>query len=187
MDSTDTSSMVEDLDDALDDLEFALKPLLTEDMANQLPVLERSKLYVLTVYAIESIIFCASPTRVPLPSRLLSLTALAYLRVNGIQAKEHPVFRELARVKQYFEKIKATEFSEEKPNLRLDRPAAGRLLKHALVCVPPDIEGCDLADHTFEKAEKSYKSKRQAEPEQPAQVQDSDRPSKKPRSNKDQR
>ncbi len=59
----------------------------------------------------------------------------AYLRLNGINAKEHPVFRELTRVKQYFEKIKTAETvsGNNKPNVQLDKAAAKRFIKHALV------------------------------------------------------
>jgi hypothetical protein len=61
----------------------------------------------------------------------------AYLRLNGVQAKEHPVFKELTRVKQYFEKIKVAEAGPTKPreNLSLNKEAAGRVIKHALVCL----------------------------------------------------
>ena len=61
MEGTEVSSIIEDLDYTLDDLENALKPLLDHsivDTANQLPALDRSKLHVLTIYAIESILFC---------------------------------------------------------------------------------------------------------------------------------
>lgn len=57
----------------------------------------------------------------------------AYLRLNGVNAKEHPVFRELTRVKQYFEKIKVAESAGTNPNTKLDKAAAGRFIKHALV------------------------------------------------------
>ena len=60
---------------------------------------------------------------------------LAYLRLHGVQAKEHHVFRELTRVKQYFEKIKEAESEPTKnqQGLTLDKEAAGRFIKHALV------------------------------------------------------
>lgn len=51
-----------------------------------------------------------------------------------MNAKDHPVFRELTRVKQYFEKIKHAEFGDAKrENLKLNKPAAGRIVKRALV------------------------------------------------------
>ncbi len=58
---------------------------------------------------------------------------IAYLRLNGVNAKEHPVFRELTRVKQYFEKIKRAEsVGTNKGSTALDKAAAGRFIKHAL-------------------------------------------------------
>ena len=50
------------LDINLNELESALEPLLEQALSetvNNLPLLERAKLYVLTTYAIESILFCA--------------------------------------------------------------------------------------------------------------------------------
>jgi exosome complex protein LRP1 len=55
--------------------------------------------------------------------------------LNGVQAKEHAVFKELTRVRQYFAKIKEAESGGVKPreNLNLNKQAAGRFIKHALV------------------------------------------------------
>lgn len=57
----------------------------------------------------------------------------AYLRLHGVDAKQHPVFRELTRVKQYFEKIKALETEPEPRTMTLDKEAVGRFIKHGLV------------------------------------------------------
>jgi len=65
--------------------------------------------------------------------RYQSADYIAYLRLNGTNAKEHPVFRELTRVKQYFEKIKLAESAGAKPTTQIDKAAAGRFIKHALV------------------------------------------------------
>jgi len=60
---------------------------------------------------------------------------IAYLRLNGVKAREHPVFKELTRVKQYFGKIKAAEApSSERPVISLDKQAAARFIKAGLVC-----------------------------------------------------
>jgi exosome complex protein LRP1 len=60
---------------------------------------------------------------------------IAYLRLNGVKAREHPVFKELTRVKQYFGKIKAAEApSREQPTANLDKQAAARFIKAGLVC-----------------------------------------------------
>ena len=61
--------------------------------------------------------------------------AAAYLRLNGVNAREHPVFKELTRVKQYFEKIKNAEApTAQKDNPGLDKQAAQRFIKAGLVC-----------------------------------------------------
>src|SRR5439155_27340179 len=64
----------------------------------------------------------------------------AYLELNGVNPKEHPVMKELTRVKQYFGKIKEAEAKTAGPSqqtLTLDKEAAGRFIKHAVV--RPDI------------------------------------------------
>ncbi|KAL9126593.1 MAG: hypothetical protein Q9217_004385 [Psora testacea] len=116
MGSTDLNQMIEVLDDNIDDLEEALNPVLKDvlENASKLPLLDKAQLYVLVAYAIESILF-------------------SYLRLNGVTAKEHPVFQELTRVKHYFEKIKAAETANYQPKTKLDKAAAGRFLKHAFV------------------------------------------------------
>ena len=64
----------------------------------------------------------------------------AYLRLNGVKAREHPVFLELTRVKQYFDKLKETENPTPKQSgLTLDKNAAGRFIRAGLVssqCLP---------------------------------------------------
>lgn len=67
---------------------------------------------------------------------IISLTFIAYLRLNGVKAREHPVFKELTRVKQYFEKVKLAENPiavEKRQNLSLDKEAAARIIKAGLV------------------------------------------------------
>ncbi|KAI9760431.1 MAG: hypothetical protein M1835_000160 [Candelina submexicana] len=117
MEVTNLTPLIEQLDDNVDDLQESLQPLLQAalwDTVAKLPLLDKAKLYVLVTYAIESILF-------------------SFLRLNGVKTKEHPIFRELARVKQYFNKIKHVENSANKrDNLSLDKQAAGRFIKHAL-------------------------------------------------------
>jgi len=118
MDSTGVLSLLEQLDDEIDDLEDSLAPLISHALSEKsakLPLLDKAKLYVLVTYAIESMLF-------------------SYLRLNGVNAREHPVFRELTRVKQYFDKIKVAETPEEKAaaTLRIDKAAASRFIKAGL-------------------------------------------------------
>ncbi|KAI1437610.1 Sas10/Utp3/C1D family-domain-containing protein [Xylaria sp. CBS 124048] len=118
MDPVDIEPALERLDDAVDNLEEALQPLITNmaDVASKLPLLDKAKLYVLMTYSIESMLFSA-------------------LRLNAVDAKEHPVFKELARVRQYFEKIKNIEFGPqepEKPTQSLNKEAAMRFIRSDL-------------------------------------------------------
>ncbi|KAI9675011.1 MAG: hypothetical protein M1817_001417 [Caeruleum heppii] len=119
METTDLSPLLLNLEHSLDTLQSALQPLRAQPLAsiaNKLPLLDQAKLYVLVTYAVESLIF-------------------SYLRLHGVDAKEHRVYRELIRTKQYFEKIKGVENPEATPgrgSLVVDKEAAGRFIKHAL-------------------------------------------------------
>lgn len=64
MDTGQVMDMVNLLDDQVDDIEEALAPLLKEtlqDTAATLPVVDKARLYVLTTYAIDSLLFCTCP------------------------------------------------------------------------------------------------------------------------------
>lgn len=116
MDTTDLRPLVDTLSNNIDGVEESLAPLINTALAastSKLPLLDKAKLYTLVTYAIESLLF-------------------SYLRLNGVDAKAHPVFAELTRVKQYFEKIKLAETSHVKRNVTLDKAAAGRFIKHGL-------------------------------------------------------
>ncbi|KAK8155017.1 Sas10/Utp3/C1D family-domain-containing protein [Phyllosticta citrichinensis] len=116
MDSVDLKPLIEDLEDNIDDLEETLEPLLKDALsanASKLPLLDKAKLYVLVTYAIESVLF-------------------SHLSLAGVKAKEHPVFTEISRVRQYFQKIKEVETGPAKPTQRLDVPAANRFINAGL-------------------------------------------------------
>lgn len=136
MDTKSVLALAEQLEDNIEDLEDSLGAILETDGAfaattKKLPLLERAKLNVLVVYAIESLLFCECFWRSLHPI----LTCTAYLKLHGVDAKEHAVFRELTRVKQYFEKIKTAETdpTTSRPTVTLNKEAAGRVIKHALV------------------------------------------------------
>jgi len=116
-DTSDLNPLIEDLTSQISSLETALKPLLNGPLANissKLPLLDRAKLHVLLTYAIESVLF-------------------SFLRLNEVNAKEHAVFAELTRVKQYFAKIKEVEVGGPGARAsRIDKGAAGRFISHAL-------------------------------------------------------
>lgn len=59
--ATDILSLLDQLDDEIDDLEDSLAPVLEagiSDTVSKLPLLDKAKLYVLVTYAVESILFC---------------------------------------------------------------------------------------------------------------------------------
>ncbi|KAL7804565.1 hypothetical protein V8C43DRAFT_268294 [Trichoderma afarasin] len=103
---------VKKLGSQLDKLEDALEPLLgnISEMASQLPLLDRAKLFSLTAYAIESLLFSS-------------------IKVQGGDAQNHAVYAELKRIQQYFAKIKAAEEPETKRTLTVNQEAAARILK----------------------------------------------------------
>ncbi|CEJ91316.1 Putative Sas10/Utp3/C1D family protein [[Torrubiella] hemipterigena] len=102
---------LERLDSQLDSLEDALQPLFDglDDMS-QLPLLDKAKLYSLTAYAIESLLFSA-------------------LKLEGADAQNHAVYAELKRVQQYFGKIKAAEEPAGQRTTSVNQEAAARVLK----------------------------------------------------------
>lgn len=115
-DVTDITPHLDALDGDLDKLEEAVKPLMADmaEVASKLPLLDKAKLYVLATYSIETALFSA-------------------LRLNGTDAKAHPVFTELARVRQYYEKIKKAEEPPEQRTQGVNTQAAIRFIKADLV------------------------------------------------------
>ncbi|KAF2228982.1 hypothetical protein EV356DRAFT_494597 [Viridothelium virens] len=116
LDATDIGSLLDGLEGNIDKLEAALDPVVSQALSettNKMPVLDKAKFYIFVTYAIESILF-------------------SYLRLKGTNAKEHPVFSELARVKQYFQKVYKVENPDppetSKPKLTVDKDAARRFV-----------------------------------------------------------
>ena len=65
METSELVSLVEHLEDNIDELEENIEPLLSATLTattKKLPLLDKAKLYVLIVYAIESLLFCESCT-----------------------------------------------------------------------------------------------------------------------------
>ena len=61
MEAAELVSLIEILDDNVDDLEEAMQPLLCKtmnDTAANLPLMDKAQLYVFIAYAIESVLFC---------------------------------------------------------------------------------------------------------------------------------
>ncbi|KAI5297795.1 hypothetical protein KEM56_004533 [Ascosphaera pollenicola] len=139
MDTADLKPLLEELEDSLDDVEDVLEPLLKQALAattQKMPVLDKAKLHVTVTYAIWSLLFC-------------------YLKLHGTNVKEHPIFRELTRVRQYFEKLEAAEKkpTDDQPTSKLNKDAANRFIKHSLA-------GNEKYD--FERKEREAKEKAMA-------------------------
>ncbi|KAK0656470.1 Sas10/Utp3/C1D family-domain-containing protein [Cercophora newfieldiana] len=115
MDVSDITPQLEKLDVDLDKLEEAIKPLLENmgDVASKLPLLDKSKLYVLVAYAIESLLFSS-------------------MRLNGVDAKNHAIFTELTRVRQYFDKIQKIENPPAERENKLNTEVAARFIRSDL-------------------------------------------------------
>lgn len=63
MEPDDLAPLIEDLSGNIDDIEEALRPLLSmgvDEIASKLPLLDKAKLQVLVTYTLESLIFCSS-------------------------------------------------------------------------------------------------------------------------------
>ncbi|CAJ0548249.1 Ff.00g050030.m01.CDS01 [Fusarium sp. VM40] len=113
-DVKDITPDLDRLDDQLDDLEETLQPLLgnLEGMASELPLLDKAKLFSLTAYAIESLLFSS-------------------LKLEGSDTQTQAVLTELKRIQQYFGKIKNIEAppAEESRSMTVNQEAAARILK----------------------------------------------------------
>ncbi|KAH6648695.1 Sas10/Utp3/C1D family-domain-containing protein [Truncatella angustata] len=162
MDVTDIEPQLERLDGEIDDLEDALEPLLASlpEVASKLPLLDKSKLYVLVAYALESMIFSS-------------------LRLNGVNAKEHPIFKELTRVRQYFEKIKNIENPPPKPDQSLNKEAAIRFIRADLAdnkevnTKLSEMIAKERAKAAIKAAQLGQKRKAETDPEEKATAQES--------------
>lgn len=138
----DITSDMDRLDGQLDNLEDALKPLLgqLEELSSQLPLLDKAKLFSLTAYSIETLLFCKFKTKTKLLLWLVrDLTDVAAVKLQGGDALNHAVYTELKRIQQYFGKIKAIEEPQGQRMTTVNQEAAARILKADLVCVELDI------------------------------------------------
>lgn len=124
------------LENQLDHLEESLEPLMgnLQELSSQLPLLDKAKLFSLTAYSIESILFGSYCLLICRDHMLISY--IASLKLEGQDAQNHEVFTELKRIQQYFAKIKKVEEprpESDRPNLTVNKEAAARILKSDLV------------------------------------------------------
>ncbi|EGS22834.1 uncharacterized protein CTHT_0013100 [Thermochaetoides thermophila DSM 1495] len=122
MDISDITPQLQQLEKDLDHAQDVLKPFLGDlnVISSKLPLLDKAKFFVLVTYTIESLLFSA-------------------LRLNGVDVKNHPVFTEITRVRQYFEKIKKLEEPPAERETTVNKEAAARVIR------------ADLADNKWIK------------------------------------
>ncbi|KAJ2608865.1 hypothetical protein H4S08_004288 [Coemansia sp. RSA 1365] len=112
------SKHVDQLATAVDQIQTALGPILSQPLTDTLPKLtpiQRCELEALVAYAINTLYW-------------------VYLKVNGVPPKEHPVMDELQRVQRYIEKINRAKKSNNKQEsraMRVDANAASRIIQNA--------------------------------------------------------
>lgn len=124
------------LENQLDHLEESLEPLMgnLQELSSQLPLLDKAKLFSLTAYSIESMLFGLYCLSICKDHMLIS--SVASLKLEGQDAQNHEVFTELKRIQQYFAKIKKVEEprpESDRPSLTVNKEAAARILKSDLV------------------------------------------------------
>ncbi|OZJ02464.1 hypothetical protein BZG36_04101 [Bifiguratus adelaidae] len=108
--------VVEALDERLDAVREQLKSLLKRPLTETVPKLshvDRSKLFVMLSYTINTLVF-------------------VYLKSQGQDPKTHPVVRELERVRDYIEKIKTATGKKAKPSMTVNQAASKRTISAAL-------------------------------------------------------
>lgn len=74
MESKALLELIDQLDGNLENLEDALDPLLADSLAastKKLPILDRAKLNITVVYAIESLLFCKGALHIQSPRLVL--------------------------------------------------------------------------------------------------------------------
>ncbi|KAH6855105.1 Sas10/Utp3/C1D family-domain-containing protein [Chaetomium sp. MPI-CAGE-AT-0009] len=115
MDVSDITPQLDQLEKELSKAKETLAPLIGDigDISSKLPLLDKAKLYVLVSYTIEALLFSA-------------------LRLNGVDTKAHPVFTELARVRQYVEKIEKLENPPAERENAVNTEVAARFLRSDL-------------------------------------------------------
>ncbi|KAJ1830081.1 hypothetical protein LPJ63_000576 [Coemansia sp. RSA 2711] len=112
------SKHVDQLTAAVDQVQAALGPILSQPLNEILPKLtpiQRCELEALVAYSIDTLFWI-------------------YLKVNGVPPKEHPIMKELQRVQRYIEKInkaKDSETREARP-MKVDAEAADRIIRNTV-------------------------------------------------------
>lgn len=108
---------VDQLTIVIEQIQKALGPVLQQPLADILPkltVIQRCELEALVVYALDTLFW-------------------VYLKINGVEPKDHPLMAELQRIQRYIEKInKAKDTQTERRSMTLNKEAAHRFIQNNL-------------------------------------------------------
>lgn len=111
----------------------------------------------------------------------------ASLRLSGVDAKEHPVMKEILRVRQYFAKIQAIENPPKKPEQSLNKEAAIRFIRSDLAENQDKEMNAKLSAQIAQEKERAMAKRKadEASPsEQPNPEEHKSKKSKKPKKTK---
>lgn len=135
--------------DLLGQLRTALKPLTENKVPGASSDEDRTKPLasarsdLTTCYAVNSLFWGESCVRRSAPFSHALDSRAAYLITSGQDPKEHDVKRELNRLKQSMSRLRDLSGRESASrSMRLDVPAASRMLKHSM-CQPPDQDDAE--------------------------------------------
>eukprot|EP01117_Protostelium_nocturnum_P008030 TRINITY_DN2859_c0_g2_i1.p1 TRINITY_DN2859_c0_g2~~TRINITY_DN2859_c0_g2_i1.p1 ORF type:complete len:174 (+),score=62.37 TRINITY_DN2859_c0_g2_i1:425-946(+) len=121
---TEADALMSNLEDGIGSLEDMLKPFLQrpyDQMIDEMDAVTVAKMNVMFAYALNSLYF-------------------AFLRTRGQNPNEHPVKKELDRIKEYYQKVKDTSEKNSVPQMKLNVDAANRFINSALKETQPNRE-----------------------------------------------
>ncbi|XP_042301465.1 nuclear nucleic acid-binding protein C1D isoform X2 [Sceloporus undulatus] len=96
---------------SVDDMLKTMMSVSRSELLQKLDPLEQAKLDLVSAYTLNSMFW-------------------VYLATQGINPKEHPVKKELERIRTYMNRVK--EITDKKKAAKLDKGAASRFLRNAL-------------------------------------------------------
>jgi len=112
----EVSEVFDKLDSNIKEIEQQLAPFFevpNQDLEESLSPLEKAKLSIIVAYAINTLFY-------------------SYLKTQGISPQDHPVKKELERIKLYIKKLQNVTELQKGPKSRIDREAADRFIAREL-------------------------------------------------------
>jgi hypothetical protein len=147
----EVKAQMKQFQDLLSQLRVALKPLSENGAGEDRVPLASAQSDLTTCYAVNSLFWGESHARhSATPVSQIDHTRAAYLIASGQNPKEHDVKRELSRLKVSMQRLRdltgRDSASAASRSLRLDVPAASRMVKHSLCQQQAEDQDCDEAE-----------------------------------------